>query len=122
MGGRKIWAKKALIAARDVHQTFLKLVGPKHVNPSFIQEVKDLSLKNGPFYVSVFHTRNQLRFREKFKDLKEGRYLGPNKQPGSGIYPCDSGEICYENVAAVDGHKGQPTVPPQRAMANFTGA
>ena len=116
MGGRKIWAKKAVIAACDVHQAFLKLVGPKHVDPSFIQKVRDVSLKNGTLYVSVFHTRKQLRFRDKFKDLGEARYVGANKQPGAGIYPCDSREIYYENVADVDGHKGQPTVPPERVM------
>ena len=37
--------------------------------------------------------------------------MGPNKQPFLGIYPCDSREIYYENVADVDGRKGQPTVP-----------
>jgi phytoene dehydrogenase-like protein len=42
--------------------------------------------------------------------------VGVNKQPGAGIYPCDSREIYYENVADVDGHKGQPTVPPERVM------
>jgi phytoene dehydrogenase-like protein len=116
MGGQKIWANKAVIAACDVHQAFLKLVGRRHLDPSFIQKVKDINLKNGTLYVSVFHTKNQLRFREKFQDLGDGRYVGPNKQPGAGIYPCDSREVYYENVADVDGRKGQPTVPPERAL------
>ena len=31
MGGRTIRANKAVIAAVDVHQAFLKMVGPKHL-------------------------------------------------------------------------------------------
>jgi len=116
MGGRKVLAKKAVIAACDVHQAFLKLVGPKHVDPGFIRKVKDISLKNQTLYVSVFHTKRQLSFRDKFKDGGEERCVGAVRQPGIGIYPCDSREIYYENVADVDGHKGQPTVPPERAM------
>lgn len=113
MGGRTIRAGKAVISACDVHQTFLKLVGPKHLDPAFIRKIKDISLKNQTLYVSVFHTKRQLTYKEKFRD---GRLVGPNKQPGIGIYPCDSREIYYENVADVDGHKGQPTVPPERLL------
>ena len=114
MGGRVIRATKAVIAACDVHQAFLELVGPKHLDPSFIQKVKDISLKNQTLYVSVFHTKQQLRLKEKFRaDVK---LVGPNRQPGLGIYPCDSREIYYENVADVDGRKGQPTVSPERAL------
>jgi phytoene dehydrogenase-like protein len=114
MGGRTIRANKAVIAACDVHQAFLKLVGPKHVDPSFIQKVKDISLKNQTLYVSVFHTKTQLRLKPTW--ARDDRYMGPNKQPFLGVYPCDSREIYYENVADVDGRKGQPTVPPERAM------
>jgi phytoene dehydrogenase-like protein len=115
-GGRTIWAEKAVIAACDVHQAFLRLVGPKHLDPGFIQKVRDISLKNQTLYVSVFHTRKQLRFAEKFQDLADEKYMGPNRQPQAGIYPCDSREIYYENVRDVDGRKGQPTVPPERAL------
>ena len=115
-GGRTIRANKAVIAACDVHQAFLKMVGPKHLDPSLIRKVKDISLKNQTLYVSVFHTREQLRYKEKFSELGESRYVGENRQPGLGIYPCDSREIYYENVRDVDGRKGQPTVPPERAL------
>jgi phytoene dehydrogenase-like protein len=114
MGGRTIRANKAVIAACDVHQVFRKMVGPKHLDPGFIQKVKDISLKNQTLYVSVFHTKKQLRLKPKFE--REQQYVGPNRQPGLGIYPCDSREIYYENVADVDGRKGQPTVPPERAL------
>ena len=81
-----------------------------------IRKIKDISLKNQTLYVSVFHTKKQLTYKEKFAELGEARYVGPNRQPGLGIYPCDSREIYYENVADVDGRKGQPTVPPERAL------
>jgi len=115
-GGRTIRAEKAVIAACDVHQAFLKMVGPKHLDPGFIQSVKDISLKNQTLYVSVFHTEKQLTYKEKFREIGESRYVGANRQPGLGIYPCDSREIYYDNVADVDGRKGQPTVPPERAL------
>ena len=116
MGGRTIYANKAVIAACDVHQAMLKMVGPKHLDPSIIQKIKDISLKNQTLYVSVFHTKKQLTYNAKFAQFGEGRYVGAVRQPGLGIYPCDSREIYYENVADVDGRKGQPTVPVERVQ------
>ncbi len=114
MGGKTIWANKAVIAAVDVHQAFLKMVGRRHLDPGFIQKIKDISLKNQTLYVSVFHTKKQLTLKPKW--AREDRVLGDNKQPFLGVYPCDSREIYYENVRDVDGRKGQPTVPAERAM------
>ncbi|HEX7406777.1 MAG TPA: NAD(P)/FAD-dependent oxidoreductase [Candidatus Binatia bacterium] len=114
MGGRTIWANKAVIAACDIHQVFLKMVGRRHLDPGLIQKIKDVSLKNQTLYVSVFHTKNQLRLKPNW--AREDRVMGENKQPFLGVYPCDSREIYYENVADVDGRKGQPTVPPEHAM------
>jgi phytoene dehydrogenase-like protein len=115
-GGRTIRANKAVIAACDVHQAFLGMVGPKHLDPGVIQKIKDISLKNQTLYVNTFHTREPLRFNERFKDVSPGKLVGPDEQPAAGVYPCDSREIYYENVADVDGKKGQPTVPAARAM------
>jgi phytoene dehydrogenase-like protein len=47
-GGKTIRANKAVIAACDVHQAFLDLVGPQHVDPGVIRKIKDISLKNRP--------------------------------------------------------------------------
>ncbi len=115
-GGKTIRANKAVIAAVDVHQAFLDLVGPRHLDPGFIRKVKDISLKNQTLYVSVFHTKKQLTFKPKFAELADAKAVGPNRQLGLGIFPCDSREIYYENVADVDGRKGQPTVPPERLL------
>ena len=116
MGGRRIWANRAVISACDVHQTFLKLVGPRHLDPAFTGKVKDISLKNGTLYVSTFHTRKPLRYQARFSRYAEARGVGPDKVADCGVYPCDSREIYYRNVADVDGHKGQPSLPPELAM------
>lgn len=114
MGGRVIRANKAVIAAVDVHQAFLRLVGRRHLDPGFVQKIKDVSLKNQTLYVSVFHTKKQPRLKPKWD--RPDRFMGANKQPFLGVYPCDSREIYYENCADVDGHKGQPVTPAERAM------
>ncbi len=118
MGGRTIRANKAVISAVDVHQAFLKMVGPKHLDPGVIQKIKDVSLKNQTLYVSVFHTKTPLRLNAKFASHADSKGIGsgPARTPQLGVYPCDSREIYYENVADVDGHKGQPVVPAERVM------
>jgi len=116
MGGRRIRANRAVISACDVHQTFLRLVGPRHLDPAFLRKVKDISLKNGTLYVSTFQTRKPLRYQPKFAKYADARGVGPDKVADCGVYPCDAREIYYRNVADVDGRKGQPTVPPELAM------
>ncbi len=115
MGGRKVWANKAVISAIDHQQTFLKMLGPQHLDPSFVQKVKDISLKNGTLYVTTFLTKKPLQWKPKFKAM-EALGVGPNKVPMGAVYPADSREIYYENAADVDGRKGNFTVPPERAM------
>ena len=115
LGGRKVWANKAVISAVDHQQTFLKMLGPQHLDPGFIQKVKDISLKNGTLYVTTYLTKKPLQWKPKFKAM-EAIAVGPNKVPMGTIYPADSREIYYENAADVDGRKGNFTVPPERAM------
>jgi len=110
-GEKKIWADKAVISATDIKQTFLKLIGTQHLDASFIQKIKDISLKGGSLYVSTFLLRKHLRWRPKYKAMEESGEI-----PFGAAYPCDSREIYYENVADVDGHKGNPTVPPERYL------
>ena len=115
LGGRKVWANKAVISAVDHQQTFLKMLGPQHLDPGFIQKVKDISLKNGTLYVTTYLTKKPLQWKPKFKAM-EAVAVGPNKVPMGTVYPADSREIYYENAADVDGRKGNFTVPPERAM------
>jgi phytoene dehydrogenase-like protein len=98
-----IWADKAMLSAVDIKQTFLRLIGPQHLDASFMQRIKDLSLKGGSLWQSHILTREPLRSHSKFGD-------------GGVIYPCDSREIYYDNVADVMGRQGSPTVPPERLL------
>ena len=118
IGGRKIWANKAVIAAVDYMQTFIKMLGGEHLDPGFIQKVKDISLKNGTLYVSTFHTRKPIQWNKKFKAMQESEtgVAGPAKVASGGVYPSDSRELYYENVADCDGRKSLPTVPPEKLM------
>jgi phytoene dehydrogenase-like protein len=111
MGSKTVWANKAVIAAVDVHQTFLKMTGKEHLDPSFIQKIKDISLKGGSLYVSTFHTHEPLSFQDKFKAMEV-----PGRPASGGVYPTDSREIYYENAADIDGRKGNFTIPPERAL------
>ena len=103
MGGRRIWADKAVISACDVHQTFLKLVGPRHLDPAILRKIEDISLKNQTLYVSTFHTKKPMRFNTKFQKFAEGRGVGPHNIPSGAVYPVDSREMYYADVADVDG-------------------
>lgn len=108
---KKIWAKKAVISAVDVRQTFLKLIGPSHVGASLLRKVKDISLKGGSIWVSHLITKKPLRPRAKYKSVGMA-------EPGEvgGPFPCDDRSIYYEHVADVDGRKGAPSVPPERLL------
>ena len=114
-GGKKVWANKAVIAATDYKQTFLKMIGKGHLDPGFIQKVKDISLKNGTLYVSTFHTKKPIQWRPKYKPL-EAAAAGPHKIPSGCVYPSDSRELYYENVADVDARKSKPSLPPEKLM------
>ena len=114
-GGKRIWANKAVIAAIDYKQTFLKMIGRGHLDPGFIQKAKDISLKNGTLYVSTFHTKKPIQWRPKYKPL-EAAAVGPHKIPSGCVYPSDSRELYYENVADVDARKSKPSLPPEKLM------
>ena len=107
---KTVWADKAVISDVDIYQTFNKLIGPQHLDRAFLQRVNDVSLKGGSIYVSHILTKEPLRCKQKFwSELME-------YEPAQGPYPCDSREIYYEHAADVDGHKGDPTMPPERLM------
>jgi len=106
MSEKVIMANKAVISDIDVKQTWLNLIGPKHVDAGFMQKVKDISVKGGSIYCSHILTREPLQYNEMFKDWPQ--------TPAGGVYPMDSREIYYEHVADVDGHRGIPKMPPER--------
>lgn len=112
IGGKTIWANKAVLSATEIKQTFLKLIGSMHLDVSFRKRIEDLSMKGGSIYVNHIHTREPLRLRPKFKEAEE-----------SGVcYPMDSREIYYEHAADVMGHQGNPIMPSERVMWLWAGS
>jgi len=102
--GKKIWAKKAVISDVDVRQTFNKLVGKNHCDQGLLQKVNDISLKGGSIFNFHFYTR------EPFKPRK------PWEKMVGGEYPADTRENYYDHVADVDGWRGNPRLPPEKAL------
>jgi phytoene dehydrogenase-like protein len=115
MGGKKIWANKAVIAAVDYRQTFFEMVGRKHLEPNFIRSLEDVSLKGGTLYVSTFHTKEPIRWKSKWSMLEQ-QCPGPDRVPFGLVYPSDSRELYYENVADCDARKSMTTLLPERRM------
>jgi len=113
IGGKTIWANKAVLSATEIKQTFLKLIGPQHLDPAFRKRIEDLSIKGGSIYVNHLHTRERLRYRPKFKT---------DGEIGGLAYPMDSREIYYEHTTDVMGRQGNPTVPPERLMWLWAGS
>lgn len=115
-GEKTIWANKAVISAVDVRQTFLQLIGPRHLDVSFMQRVRDISLKGGSIYVTHFLFRGLPRFRPKFA------IEGWDKAAAMCVYPCDSREIFYEHLMDIDGRKGFPSMSAERVLWIDTGS
>ena len=115
IGEKTIWANKAVISATEVKQTFQKLIGPNHLDRGFLQKINDISIKNGSLFVSTFMTKRPLQWKPKYKEY-DILGSGPNKIPYGTVYPADSRELYFENVADVDAYKGNPNLPPERLM------
>jgi len=115
-GAKKIWANKAVISATHIKPTFLKLVGPQHLDSGFMQRIKDLSLKGGSLYMTHYLTREELRLRPKYRrEIPEEiqKYYGSFVAP---FFPMDSRDIYFENVKVVLGEQQNMTYPPERAI------
>jgi phytoene dehydrogenase-like protein len=110
---KTIWAKKAVISATDIRQTFLKLIGPQHLDAGFRQRIADLSLKGGSLTYYIVVTREPLRHPPKYEAgwAGIGVFVG-----GMGCF--DSRELYFEHVTDVLGKKGMPTMSPDRVLWN----
>ena len=117
-GEKRIWANKAVISATDIRQTFLKLIGPSHIDAGFAQRIKDLSLKGGSLYVTHWLTRNQLRFRPAYATAMsgEGVFTGGPFIGGAG-----SRKEYFAHVAEVLGWKGRPRIPAREGLFLWVG-
>ncbi|MDH3210974.1 MAG: NAD(P)/FAD-dependent oxidoreductase [Myxococcales bacterium] len=107
---KKIWARKAVISAAHIKPTFLDLIGPRHLDAGFMQRIRDLSLKGGSLYMSHYLTREELRYRPKYR-------LPPPKDTFTGsFFNMESREIYFKNVENVLGRQENLTLPPDEAM------
>jgi beta-carotene ketolase (CrtO type) len=109
-GEKIIWADKAVLAAVDAKQTFLKLIGPRHLDASFMQRIKDISMKGGSLYVAHILLREPPRLSARFAgsrddDLADGF-----------VYPCDSREILLGQITDVDSRKVTPNLDPDKML------
>jgi beta-carotene ketolase (CrtO type) len=104
-GEKTIWADKAVLSAVDLQQTFLKLIGPRHADASFLQRVKDVSLKGSSLYVGHLLVSERPRYAPKYKKREETAVL-----VSPGFYPCDSREILLQQAMEVDGGKTTPSL------------
>jgi phytoene dehydrogenase-like protein len=109
-GAKKIWANKAVISAAHIKPTFLGLIGPQHLDSGFLQRIKDLSLKGGSLYLSHFLTREELRYRPKF------RPPAPRDKFTGTFFNMESREIYFKNVENVLGRQVNLDLPPDEAM------
>ena len=108
-GAKTIWANKAVISAAHIKPTFLKMIGPRHLDAGFLQRIKDLSLKGGSLYMAHFLTREELRYRPQFKWRDE------NPHPFTGGFYCmENREIYYKNLRMRARPAAEPRHPAGR--------
>lgn len=109
-GVKKINARKAVISAAHIKPTFLDMIGPQHLDAGFLQRIKDLSLKGGSLYMTHYLTREELRYRDKYR-------LPPPKDAFTGaFFNMESREIYFKNVENVLGRQENLTISPDEAM------
>ncbi len=116
-GAKKIYADKAVISAAHIKPTFLKMIGPRHLDTGFLQRIKDLSLKGGSLYMTHFLTKEELRYRPQFKWRDED----PHEFTGA-FYCMESKEIYFKNLECVIGRQENLDIPPEEAMWGMVAA
>ena len=116
-GEKIIWADKAVLSAVDVKQTFLRLVGPRHIDVSFMQRIKDISLKGGSLFVSHILLREPPTYAAKFANVRPDQPIVSRV-----VYPCDSREILMEQITDVDSRKVTPNLHPDKLLFIDVGA
>jgi len=113
---KTIWARKAVISACHIKPTFNDLIGPRHLDAGFLQRINDLSIKGGSLYMSHYLTREEFRYREKYR-------LPPPKDQFTGaFFNMGSREIYFKNVENVLGRQANLTLDPSEAMWGMVAA
>jgi phytoene dehydrogenase-like protein len=113
---KTIWARKAVISAAHIKPTFNDLIGPRHLDAGFLQRINDLSLKGGSLYMSHYLTKEEFRYRDKYR-------LPPPKDQFTGaFFNMGSREIYFKNVENVLGRQANLTLDPSEAMWGMVAA
>ncbi len=117
-GEKRIWANKAVISATDIRQTFLKLIGPSHIDAGFAQRIKDLSLKGGSLYVTHWLTRKQLKFRPAYASAMSGEGIFTG---GPFVGGAATRKEYFAHMAEALGWKGRPRIPAKEGCFLWVG-
>ena len=99
---KRIWARKAVISGADVKQTFLRLVGPQHMDAGFAQRVADVSLKGGSLFVMSVICRELPKYHGRDDAFPEEIY------PSCVVGPADSMDFFYTQTRDAYSHKKAP--------------
>jgi phytoene dehydrogenase-like protein len=107
-GEKTIWADKAVISGVDVQQTFLRLIGRSHLDPSFVQRVSDISLKGGSLFVMSVICRELPRYHGREDAFPEEIY------PSCVVAPADSLEWFRDQTREAYSHRRPPKMAPEQ--------
>ncbi len=97
-----IWADKGVISGVDVNQTFLRLIGKRHVDAGFYQRVSDVNFKGGSLYVLSVACRELPRYHGNPDYFRDEVY------PSCVVWPSDSYENLYAQTEDVYSRKVVP--------------
>ncbi|MCL4448158.1 MAG: NAD(P)/FAD-dependent oxidoreductase [Actinobacteria bacterium] len=104
---KTIWADKAVVSGVDVKQTFLRLVGKKHLDVSFVQKVGDVSLKGGSLFVMHVICRDLPNYHGMKEPFDKTVY------PATIIAPADSMDFFWTQTQDAYSHKIPPAPTPE---------
>lgn len=104
---KTIWADKAVVSGVDVKQTMLDLVGVSHLDASFVQKVRDVSLKGGSLYVISIICRELPRYHDRDDAFPYDEY------PSCVVAPADSMEYFHNQTRDAYSFKRRPDLDPE---------
>lgn len=99
---KTIWADKAVISGVDVKQTFLRLVGKRHLDVGFSQRVDDVSLKGGSLFVMSVICRELPKYHGRDEWFPDAIY------PSCVVAPADSMEFFHTQTRDAYSYKHAP--------------
>ena len=103
---KTIWANKAVVSGVDVKQTMLDLVGPSHLDASFTQGIRDVSLKGGSLYVISVICRELPKYHGRDDAFPYEVY------PSCVVAPADSMDFFHNQTEDAYSYKQRPRLDP----------